>query len=148
MRKKLAAAAIAAVLPLSLATAGQASAGDVGDSTIFDEGSGSWYHTHGSFTWFNRTVTVAGYVATGNPAFDNDPKPVTVTRVYFEAYNLATKVEIQSRSTDYEASPKSFRFDLSTDRVGGIDRIRITRCGYFGEERLWCDTPKNYSRPF
>src|SRR5262245_56815650 len=105
MLRKLAAVAVAAVLPLSLATAGPAAAGQVGDSTIFDDGSGSWFRTHGSFTWFNRTVTVAGYVETADPAFDTDPKPVTVHRVYFEAYHQATKVEIQSRSTDFEASP-------------------------------------------
>lgn len=85
-----------------------------------------------------------------DPVMTGEERPVRITQVFFDAYQGATRVDSQARSTVFADAPKSFRFDIGNPNlVGGIDRIKITICGYFtSSEQLWCSTPVNFLRPF
>jgi hypothetical protein len=148
MWKKLAVLVAASMLTASTVASATPAASGPGAVTLFDVG--THYTTDGSFTWYSRVTTVAGDVWMVDPVMTGEEKPVRITQVVFDAYQGATRVDSEARSTVFADAPKSFRFDIGDPNLpGGIDRIKITICGYYdSSERLWCNTPVNYQRPF
>ncbi|MFE9695038.1 hypothetical protein [Micromonospora sp. NPDC005806] len=114
-------------------------------------GSPCYLWTNGTVTWYNRTASVAGAIAStyhfcyGHP-FD---RPEAV----FEAYAGATKIDSHVVSIMCDTLftfSDSFGFDPfgigDTNLVGGINRIKITMCykTSFGRS---CGDPYNANKP-
>ncbi|WP_326955118.1 hypothetical protein [Amycolatopsis sp. NBC_01286] len=153
MNRKLRALFLGLALAGGLMTAtGTASAGQVGDSTTFDVGYG--YGADGSFTWWNRTTEVQGAISTQNPVMTGEDNPIETTQIVFEAMKGSTRIASESRTVtfdDYPNGVRSIHFTLGDpDRVGGFDRIRITRCLYRLKDSSprECDVVGHFWRPF
>lgn len=99
-------------------------------------------YTNGTITWYNRTAMVRGSVIDREDFYGR-------AVAYFEAYDGSTKIESTTRTADYTGdlgAVRDFNFTIGdTDRVGGIDRIKITVCQEIGTFKS-CSSPENYSK--
>lgn len=102
------------------------------DATCFN-----W--TSGTITWHNRTATVSGTVY--------DEQPGAYTTAIFEAFAGSTKIDSATRTANDESDlgwARNFSFSIGDpNKVGGINRIKITVCWTSAETRS-CGPSENY----
>jgi hypothetical protein len=98
--------------------------------------------TEGTITWYNRTANVLGDVYDFEDSYG--------TTAIFEAFAGSVKVDSTTRTANEDTElgwRRHFNFTIGDpDRVGGIDRIKITLCRDYGGAHQACSSPENYSR--